>query len=107
MLFTEVIPKAQRNPIFESQLNMPGYECYVNFKFTERDLGASGKRGVAIYVKSDIQSDEINLGTPYDDQIWVKIKLRGQDSLLCGCVYRTQPRIRTKRWKRQQKYVKS
>ena len=32
MLFTEVIPKAQRNPIFESQLNVHGYEPHVQLQ---------------------------------------------------------------------------
>ena len=59
MLFTEVIPKAQKNPILESQMKIIGYDCHVNFNYTDNDLGASGKRGVAIYVKSDIQNEEI------------------------------------------------
>ena len=96
MLFTEVIPKAQKNPILESQLNIPGYDCYVNFKYSDSDLGASGKRGVAIYVKSEIQSEEIKLETTYQDQIWVKIKLRRNDSLLCGCVYRSPTKEKNK-----------
>ena len=96
MLFTEVIPKAQKNPILESQMNITGYDCYLNFNFTENDLGTSGKRGVAIYVKSDIQSEEITFETPYDDQIWVQIKLRGHDSLLCGCVYRSPTKDKRK-----------
>ena len=96
MLFTEVIPKAQRNPIFESQLNLPGYEPYVNFNFTDHNLGASGKRGVAIFVKSDIQSEEVNLTTSYDDQLWVEVKLKGADRLLCGCVYRSPTKDKQK-----------
>ena len=96
MLFTEVIPKAQKNPILESQMNITGYDCYVNFNFTDSDLGASGKRGVAVYVKSDIQSDEVTFETPYEDHVWVKIKLRGNDSLLCGCIYRSPSKEKSK-----------
>ena len=51
VLLTEVIPKAQKNPIYETLLNIDGCEKYVNFNFTDSNLGASGKRGVAIYVK--------------------------------------------------------
>ena len=55
MVFTEVIPKAQKNKIEKSRLSIDGYELYTNFKFTEENLGASGKRGVAIYVKNDLK----------------------------------------------------
>ena len=39
MLFTEVIPKAQQNPIEESQIKIDGYEHYLNFNFNDADLG--------------------------------------------------------------------
>ena len=89
LFFNEVIPKAQRNPIHEPLMNIAGYELYSNFNFTDENLGASGKRGVVIYVKDTIKSEEIFLGVDYDDQIWVEIKLKGQDVLLCGCIYRS------------------
>ena len=61
MLFTEVIPKAQKNEIYETQMKILGYETHCNFKFTEKNLGASGMRGVAIYIKDDIKSDEVTI----------------------------------------------
>jgi exonuclease III len=42
MLLTEVIPKAQKNEIHKAQITMPGYEKFVNFSFSEQQLGASG-----------------------------------------------------------------
>ena len=50
MLFTEVIPKAQRYPILETQLKLKGYDIYIYTKFnhTDDNLGVSGIRGVAI-----------------------------------------------------------
>ena len=89
MLITEVIPKAQKNEIYETQMKIPGYETHCNFKFTENNLGASGKRGVAIYVKDDIKSDEVTIKKEYGDQMWIRIKLKGKDSLLIGCLYRS------------------
>ena len=59
MMITEVIPKAQKNPISDVQLKIDGYKVYKNFKNDEYDLGASGMRGVALYVKNDLQSNEI------------------------------------------------
>ena len=89
LFFNQVIPKGQRNPIHEPLVNIAGYELYSNFTFTDENLGASGKRVVVIYVKDTIKSEEIFLGVDYDDQIWVEIKLKGQDVLLCGCIYRS------------------
>ena len=42
MLFTEVIPKAQRYPILETQFKLKGYDLYTNFNHTNENLGASG-----------------------------------------------------------------
>ena len=89
MFFTEVIPKAQRNPIHEPLLIIPGFECFTNFDFTQSDLGASGIRGVAIYVNEKLEREEITLNTQYQDQIWIEIKLKGKDKLLCGSIYRS------------------
>ena len=96
MMFNEVIPKAQKNPILESQMTVPGFVPYVSFKFSDENLGASGKRGVAIYVRDNIPSEEIKLKTAYEDQLWVQINLKGRDSLLCGCVYRSPVKEKSK-----------
>ena len=44
IMVTEVISKAQKHPILEPLLNISGFEKFTNFKFTESDLRASGKR---------------------------------------------------------------
>ena len=72
MLLTEVIPKAQKNEIHEAQITMPGYEKFVNFSFSEQQLGASGRRGVAIYVKETLETEEVKFQTEYADHIWVE-----------------------------------
>ena len=88
LLLTEVIPKAQKNEIFESQLHLSGYKMYVNFDLAELDLGSSGKRGVAIYTKDYIRADIVKMTTEYNDHLWVDINLKGEH-LLCGVVYRS------------------
>ena len=50
-------------------MNIDGYEKYVNFDFTESNLGASGKRGVAIYVKDGLHANEVTFQTPYNDHL--------------------------------------
>ena len=89
MLFTEVIPKAQKHPILETQVKIQGYEIYTNFNHTDTNLGASGIRGVAICVRDNIKCNEIKLKCKYADQVWVEISLRNNDKLLCGCIYRS------------------
>ena len=61
MLFTEAIPKAQKHPILETQVKIQGYEIYTNFNHTDTNLGASGIRGVAIYLRDNIKCNEIKL----------------------------------------------
>lgn len=94
MLFTEVIPKAQRNPIHEPQMKIAGYQLYTNFKFTDVNLGSSGIRGVAIYAKDSLKSNEIQIDANYSDHLWIEIKLKGNDRLLCGCIYRSPTKDR-------------
>ena len=50
ILITEVIPKAQINPIDEARLNIPGFNVFLNFDPTLHNLGSSNCRGIAIYV---------------------------------------------------------
>ena len=92
MLFTEVIPKAQKHPIQETRVKLKGYDVYTNFNYTDGNLGTSGIRGVAIYVKENIKCDEINSKNEYADQVWVELGLRNKDHLLCGCIYRSPTR---------------
>ena len=90
IMITEVIPKAQKNPIPDVLLNIEGYELYKNFKEVDSNLGASGRRGVAIYVMSILICEEITTEIAlHNDQVWIEIDLRGNDKLLCGCVYRS------------------
>ena len=65
-MITEVIPKAQENPI-QAPLNIIGYEVFVNFELSKRNLGASGICGVAIYVKDHVNAHEVsfNFGNSY------------------------------------------
>lgn len=89
ILITEVIPKRQIRSIEAPLLHMKGYELYLNFDHTEANLGASGIRGVAIYVKEDLAQSEVNFRTEYSDHIWVEISLENNESILLGCIYRS------------------
>ena len=96
IFLTEVIPKAQKNPIHETLINISGYDKYLNFNLEDQNLGSSGKRGVAIYIKDILPSKKVVFNTKYTDHIWIEVKLRRNDKLLCGCVYRSPSQQVTK-----------
>ena len=89
VMITEVIPKAQINPIEASALNIDGYDVYVNFDISKHNLGACGIRGVAIYVKDELNASEVTFCAEFKDHIWVEIPLTEKHTLLCGCIYRS------------------
>ena len=89
IIITEVIPKAQANPIDAPLLEIDGYKPHVNFDISKTNLGAFGIRGVAIYVRDDLTVNEIILSSEFKDQLWLEIYLTEQKSLLCGCIYRS------------------
>lgn len=90
MLITEVIPKAQLQPIEPARLTIPGYKLYANFNPLDPELGRSGIRGVCIYVTDALQCCEVTFpDSNFSEHLWVKIKLHGGDSLVLGCIYRS------------------
>ena len=90
LLITEVIPKAQVLPLSTALLNIPGFSMYTSFNPQQPNLGSSGKRGVSIYVRDDLQASEITLvETEYVEQLWINLSLQSNDRLLIGCIYRS------------------
>ena len=65
------------------------------FELSKRNLGASGIRGVAIYVKDHVNAREVSFTSDFKDHVWVEIDLTEQESLLCGCIYRSPNKDKT------------
>ena len=87
---TEVIPKAQTLPISPAQLAIPGYSQYTNFDHSSPCLGASGKRGICLFIASNLKATEITFpGNPFSEQLWLKLRLHGGDALVLGAIYRS------------------
>ena len=83
MLITEVIP------ITHVLLDIEGFKCYLNPD--EYNLGASGIRGVCIYSKMTLNVIEVEFSVEgCRHQAWIEIPTGKGESILCGCVYRTQ-----------------
>ena len=90
ILINEVIPKAQQIPLTAARIAIPNYVNFNNFDPDKPNLGLLGKRGISIYAKSDLQATEITVNNhEFEEQLWIKIQLKGQDSLLMGCIYRS------------------
>ena len=89
ILLTETIPKAQKLPMDLALLHIPGYVLYTNFEPSMPNLGKSGKRGICVYVSHQLKVAEVFLDATVLEHVWVKISLRGSDSLLIGCLYRS------------------
>ena len=90
IMVTEVIPKAQTVPIADSLLAVPGYSLHTNFDPSLSNLGASGCRGVSIYLRDNLKATEVSFGTTtHIEQVWMKLPLMGNDMLLVGCIYRS------------------
>ena len=84
LLVTEVRPKNFIDPLSESDFIIPGFNIYSNIEETE-------DRGVAIYISEDLNPliTKVYLNNSFHEQVWVKLKLRGDDCLLIGCIYRS------------------
>ena len=87
IMITEIIPKAQINPILKPLHDIPGYNMQANFDSEEARLGASE---IAIYTNFELSVKEVNITEEHKYQIWIEISLIGKDTLLVGCIYRSR-----------------
>ena len=89
IVLTEVIPKAQRHPIDLATISIPEHTLHVNFELNIADLGTSGKRGIGIYTRDKLSAIKISFeNSNFEEQLWISIRLRSQDKLLFGEMYR-------------------
>jgi endonuclease/exonuclease/phosphatase family metal-dependent hydrolase len=80
---TEVKPKNCRYELQSPEIQLQGYNCFNNL--------TRGGRGVALYVKENINAtgvDDLN-DHAFEDCVWCKIRLETQKVALIGCVYRS------------------
>ena len=79
---TEIYPKNCRYLPSKAELGIDGFELFLNA--TSKNV-----RGTALYVKNDLQAEEINLIDKFQECILVKLKLTKGDNLLIGCMYKS------------------
>lgn len=78
---TEVYPKNCRYLPTKSELQLQGYEMFLN--------EGNSSRGTAIYLSDKLKGTEVKLETNFKESIWVNVKLTGADKLLIGCIYKS------------------
>ena len=81
---TEIKPKKFRFPITKAEINIQGYETHTN------DLGTKKGREILIYVKNNLESNEIVFKTEFQESLWITIKMNRNDKPLFGCIYRSE-----------------
>ena len=73
IVLSEVTPKNNRYILQKSEIEIKGYNSYIsNFEDTNT-------RGVALYVKKCITSNQIELANAAKDTVWVEITLEKND----------------------------
>ena len=79
---TEIYPKNCRYAPDNAELNLTGYDLFLN---DQKD----NKRGVALYINQNLKAEEIYFETDFQENKWMKVKLKRNDKLLIGCIYRS------------------
>jgi len=77
------------NTITAARLSLSGYRSFYNFDPTTVP-SISIIRGVGIYVSEKLCPHEVQFNnSQFQEQLWIEIALKGSDSLLVGCIYRS------------------
>jgi len=85
LIFNEILPKRRRykKKLSDRDFKIDGYDFIIK--------STSEGRGVIIYFKTYLQVQSVDILTNhvFNESIWLKIKLKGSDSLLVGNIYRS------------------
>ncbi len=78
---TEVYPKNVASEIEKSELELDSYDCFLK----------PGGRGVCIYIKKKFKAIPVTdlSSNDFQESIWCELRLKNNDKLLIGCVYRS------------------
>jgi exonuclease III len=83
IMITEVLPKNSATITTKESIDINGFELFTNIE-TEKDI-----RGIAVYIRNHITASQIMLKTIAKENIWCELKLKDNDTLLLGCIYRS------------------
>ena len=85
ILLTEVKQKFTKDSLADSVIRLEGYELFHNL---DSDTEC---RGVCIFIRDDLKAvKNYHLcSIHFKESVWLDLRLKGQDSLLLGCIYRS------------------
>jgi len=87
-LVTEVIPKAQVNPIPVTLVSLPGFTSCTNFDYDAPHFGQSGFRGISIFISDSLQVIKFSIPEcGFHEHLWLLLSLNTNDYLLMVCIY--------------------
>lgn len=79
---TEIKPKNGDIPS-KALMEIPGYELHIS------ELEIKESRGVAVYVKKDIQARTVQPVHHFTDSVWITVQGKEKEKVLFGCIYRS------------------
>ena len=81
---TEIIPKNYRIPVQKAELKISN-----NYDIFPESISSKG-RGITVQVHKNLKAQEVLLKTKFEESLWCEVKLKGNDKLLIGCIYRSE-----------------
>ena len=84
IIVTETLAKHCLYPVQECEFQLPGYQMYINHD------RPTCKRGISAYTRINVTAIIAENLCEYNcsESLWIKIKLKHQDSILVGEIYR-------------------
>ena len=83
IMITEVKPKNSRYSLSEAELSLENYHLIT--MNIDTDYG----RGIAVYVKKGLRFSEVEMKSEFQECVWISIRLKNNDEMLAGCIYRS------------------
>ena len=81
---TEIIPKNYRIPVQKAEIKISN-----NYDIFPESIPSKG-RGITVQVHKNLKAQEVLLKTKFEESLWCEVKLKGNDKLLIGCIYRSE-----------------
>ena len=83
IMINEVKPKNARYSLDEAEISLENYNIIT------KNIDSNDGRGVAVYVRRGLSFAEVEMKTEFMENLWISVKLKDNDTLLAGCIYRS------------------
>ena len=60
-----------------------------NYDIFPESISSKG-RGITAQAHKNLKAQEVLLKTKFEESLWCEVKLKGNDKLLIGCIYRSE-----------------